>query len=241
MEAIILAGGQGTRLRKAVPDVPKPIAPVSGVPFLRYLIGHWSGQGVRRFVLSVGFQADRIIDTLGERIGPAEIAYARETEPLDTGGGIALAVTRLRDPGPFLVLNGDTFFGIGLTELVTARERDHAAVCVALAHVPCASRYSLPRLGSDGRIAEFAPSERTQAAGWVNAGAYCCDESIRRSLPAAGTRFSFEREFLPQLIASGTRVFTVKSPAIFIDIGVPEDYARAAQVIPGASRRTAKP
>src|SRR3954452_20948621 len=109
MQAIILAGGKGTRLRSAVPDLPKPMAPVAGRPFLEHQMAYWVSQGVNRFVLSVGYKAQIIIDSVGAQFRNAEVVYATEDSPLGTGGAVLHARAQLKPNEPFLVINGDTF------------------------------------------------------------------------------------------------------------------------------------
>src|SRR5205085_7892557 len=103
---VVLAGGLGTRLRSAVPDVPKPMAPIAGRPFLEYQLDYWIGKGIDRFVLSVGYRHELIIDHFKARYRGAHIAYAIESSPLGTGGGLLRAVNEARLDSPFLVLNG---------------------------------------------------------------------------------------------------------------------------------------
>ena len=108
-EAIVLAGGLGSRLKAAVPDVPKPMAPINGRPFLEYLVDYWAGQGVDRFVLSVGYKREVIEEHFAVRHKGMEMDYAVENQPRGTGGGLLLALKHLRRSGTFLILNGDTF------------------------------------------------------------------------------------------------------------------------------------
>ena len=108
--AVILAGGLGTRLRSAVPDLPKPMAPIGGRPFLEYQLDYWIVQGISRFVLSVGYRHEAIMQHLGTRYKGIELEYAIEKRPLGTGGGLLLAAEKASRGGPFLLLNGDTYF-----------------------------------------------------------------------------------------------------------------------------------
>ena len=125
MEAIILAGGLGRRLRAAVPDVPKPMAPINDHPFLEYLIDYWISQGVDRFVLSVGYKHEIIKRHFGTRYKGIDVDYAVEDQPLGTGGGLLLALKRLRRTGPSLIMNGDTFFKVDLAPM----RRYHQQTC----------------------------------------------------------------------------------------------------------------
>ena len=115
--AIVLAGGLGTRLRSAVPDLPKPLAPISGRPFLEYLLDYWHGQGIRRFILSVGYRAELIRAHFGSTYRGCRIDYAEEQTPLGTGGGLLLASAMAEGGTPLLAINGDTFFAVELHRL----------------------------------------------------------------------------------------------------------------------------
>src|SRR5262249_4174832 len=117
MQVVILAGGKGTRLRAEVPDLPKPLAPINGRPFLEYQMSYWIGQGVDRFVLSVGYKSESVIETVADRFGDASVIYAVEDQPLGTGGALLLARQQLKTDEAFLVLNGDTFFDLPLSDL----------------------------------------------------------------------------------------------------------------------------
>src|SRR3989344_6164126 len=112
MEAIILAGGLGSRLRATVPDLPKPMAPIHGRPFLEYLLDYWAGQGVSRFVLSVGYKRDIIEEHFATRYKGTEADYAVEDQPLGTGGGFLLRLNPLGRTGPFLILNEGTYLEV---------------------------------------------------------------------------------------------------------------------------------
>src|ERR1700730_16877403 len=122
MQAIILAGGKGTRLRAEVPDLPKPLAPVGGRPFLEHQMAYWISQGVNRFILSVGYKAEMIIGSVGAQFCDAEVVYAIEDQPLGTGGALLHAKQQLKLNEPFLVVNGDTFFYMPLLCLLRFHE-----------------------------------------------------------------------------------------------------------------------
>ena len=130
--AIILAGGLGTRLRGVVPDLPKPMAPISGRPFLEHQIDYWIKQGVSHFVLSVGYRHEVIVDHFGNRYKDAELDYVIEKTPLGTGGGLLLAVEKVGKDEPFLLLNGDTYFAVNLKTLVGFSMTHDADWCFSL-------------------------------------------------------------------------------------------------------------
>jgi len=228
MEAIVLAGGLGTRLRAEVPDRPKPMAPVAGRPFLEILLEHWIAQGVTRFVLSVGYLAHLIQAHFGTRFGGAEIAYALETSLLGTGGGVLLAARQLRREAPFLVMNGDTYLDVELRSLAESHSRRGAELTVAFVARSDAGRYAGIVMQADGRVNAIG----VPGAGRVNGGVYLCLPGVlERAGFAVGTRCSLEADILPALITCGARIFGQECAGSFVDIGVPDDYRRAGKVI----------
>lgn len=228
-EAIILAGGFGTRLRSVVADVPKPMAPVAGKPFLAWQLEYLIAAGVRRFILSVGYRADVIEAHFGCRYHEAEVLYARENEPLGTGGAILLALTMARAERVF-VLNGDSMCSVDLAALRRASLVRTDAIGMCVKHVQDAGRYGAVSVDSEtGAVLSFA-EKAASAPGWINAGVYDLPRNVmaNKQLPAT---FSFEKEVL-QKLPHGT-LMAHAAGDFFIDIGVPEDYARAQTEIPG--------
>ncbi len=227
MEAVVLAGGFGTRLRSVVSDVPKPMAPVNGRPFLELLLEYWIAQGVRRFVLSTGYLAERIAAHFGNAWRGAHIAYAHENEPLGTGGGLLLASAQAQGD-QVLVLNGDTFFAVELAPTL-AFHREHEADCtLSLFRSGDTERYMGLRTADDGRILELSAAR----GGLANGGVYLFRTAALRALPwKPGERLSLEADMLSHGLGSDWRIFGRECTATFIDIGVPEDYRRAAQLL----------
>ena len=225
MEAIVLAGGLGTRLRPVVGDLPKPMAPVKGRPFLELLLEYWIGQGVRRFVLSVGYRAERISAHFGARWGGAAIDYAVEPAALGTGGGLLQAAGKAT-ASDILVMNGDTYFAVPLGELRTFHAERAADWTFALFPSDDGRRYQGMALEEDGRVSVLAGN-------LGNGGVYLMRTLKLQSLPwAAGQRFSLESELLPHAMRDGWRVFGRRFDRAFVDIGVPEDYRSAGTIIP---------
>jgi D-glycero-alpha-D-manno-heptose 1-phosphate guanylyltransferase len=231
--AIILAGGLGTRLRDAVPDLPKPMAPLNGRPFLEYQIDYWISQGVRHFILSIGYRSEAIVSHFGETYGGARLEYAVEAEPLGTGGGLLLAMGLLASEDAFLLLNGDTFFEVSLDQLVAFHSARQSDWTLALFRTREVGRYMGPGVDGDGRILSLR-SETGNAERLANGGVYLVTPHIIRSsnLPA-GQRVSLEDEIMPGALAAGGRFFGMECEGRFIDIGVPEDYRRAADFVAG--------
>lgn len=219
-DAIVLAGGLGTRLRSEVPDLPKPMAPVDGQPFLQLLLTGLAHKGFRRVVLSVGYRAEQIVQHFGNRFGPLELLYAREETPLGTGGALRLALANCASDHAF-VFNGDTWLDLDAVAVEAQWRQQHAPIIVAR-EVDDTARYG--RLDVvHGRVTGFASG--VAGPGLINAGCYVVPVDLLAVQPAA-ERFSFEADFLASVVAS--RHFDVfVAHGQFIDIGVPEDYRRA--------------
>lgn len=231
MEAIVLAGGLGSRLRAEVPDVPKPMAPVNGRPFLEYLLDYWIGQGVSRFVLSVGYKREAIERRFAACYRNAEIDYAVEQRPLGTGGGLLLALGRRRQNDMFLVVNGDTFFEVDLTALRQHHEATRAEFTVALREIEANERYSGVQMGADGKIGAFSRA-RTPGRARINGGVYLAESTAFAGMELGSDRpVSLEDDLFPRMLAAGRRLYGFVSPGRFIDIGVPQDYRRAAVLL----------
>lgn len=226
MEAIILAGGLGTRLRTVVPDVPKPMAPVNGRPFLEYVLELWAGQGIERVILSVGYEWKCIRRYFRSAYGNVALEYAVESAPLGTGGGLVLAARYLDSDGDFLLVNGDTYFDVSIHALVSQKERTTADVVIALFETGPNTRFSRVQVRADAHICDFMPANA--AGGLANGGVYLIDRHILAGIPAAAC--SLETELLPRWLAAGRRIVGVEHAGRFIDIGVPQDYREAARV-----------
>jgi D-glycero-alpha-D-manno-heptose 1-phosphate guanylyltransferase len=234
MEAIILAGGLGSRLKAAVPDAPKPMAPINGRPFLEYLLDYWIGQGVDRFVLSVGYKREIIEDHFAASYKGIEVDYAVEDYPRGTGGGLLLALKHLRQSGTFLILNGDTFFEVNLVLMRRYHQSRHAEATIVLREVDANSRYASVEIDKDGKITAFDSRARTPGRTLINGGVYLAEKSaFAGMLPESDGPVSIEDQLYPRMLAAGRRMYGFQSSGRFIDIGIPEDYQRAATVLPG--------
>lgn len=229
--AIVLAGGLGTRLRSAVPDMPKPMAPINGRPFLEYQFDHWIKQGVNRFVLSVGYRYEVIIDYFGNNYKGAELGYVIEKTPLGTGGGLLLAAEKIGKVEPFLLLNGDTYFAVNLKDLIEFSLANDADWCFSLFRTSEEGRYMGIDVSPQGQITSLK-SGTSSPGHLANGGVYWVQP---RTLPGrkftTGDKVSLEDGILPAAIASGQRLFGIESSGSFIDIGVPDDYHRAAALL----------
>ena len=232
MEAIILAGGLGTRLRAAVPDLPKPMAPVNGRPFLEHQLEYWAGQGVTRFILSVGYKHQSISGHFGAAFRGIPVGYAVENQPLGTGGGLLLAAGLLASTGPFLVLNGDTYFEVALGRLREFHAVHQADITLSLFRSAQQGRYTGLKIGAAGEVLSLSEGEK---GGLANGGVYLMERGFLESgLWQTSSRVSFEEDILPSALRTGKRMFGLECPGRFIDIGVPEDYARAADLLTAA-------
>lgn len=240
MEAIILAGGLGTRLRPVVPDVPKPIAPVRGVPFLLFVIDHWIEQGITRFVISVGYRHEAIHAAIGLSRRGVEIEYAIEREPLGTGGALATAAGSLVSRGAdVLALNGDTFFDIPLAALVR-RHSERKAMLTIAARRPegdVGRGYGGIEAAADGRVRAFSGVTASAAGRLVNGGVYCLSPALLEKLDATRGPCSLEAELFPEWVREGNGIYAFETQGVFIDIGTPADYARAGDLLAGKLRR----
>lgn len=224
MQAIILAGGFGTRLRKVVDGVPKPMAPVGSKPFLAYLLNYLAGYGVTKVVLSVGYLHEQIVDYFGNSYAGMEVEYSIETIPLGTGGAIREALSNIHD-GPVLVLNGDTFFNIDYGNMVAKYRISNTGMVMALKTMSDCSRYGKVEI-VDGVVVAFH-EKQGEVAGLINSGVYLISPDIFSGydLPQV---FSFERDFLYPFTSVIKPVAKI-ADGYFIDIGVPEDYLRAQE------------
>jgi D-glycero-alpha-D-manno-heptose 1-phosphate guanylyltransferase len=222
-EAIVLAGGLGTRLRAAVPDLPKCMAPVAGRPFLSYVIDHFQQQGIERFIFSLGYLHEHIEDYLNDHCTLLEKVYSIEEEPLGTGGAIKLACEQVTTKNA-LILNGDTMFRIRLATLQKTHLEKNAACTLSLKPMFGFDRYGVVELNSDQSVKNFQ-EKKFYEEGNINGGVYALDVPafLSKNLPE---KFSFEKDYLEKEYRSGT-LYGVVQDEYFIDIGIPEDFERA--------------
>lgn len=223
-EAIVLVGGLGTRLRAVVSDVPKPLAPVAGRPFLEWLLDELAGRGIHRAILATGYLSGAVESCIGFEWQGMQITYSVEDSPLGTGGAIQQACAQLLhgDRGVH-VLNGDTFLRYDPFALESATRARGTSIGVALAHVPDVGRYGAASW--DGtRLTGFS-EKGGSGPGMVNAGCYFLTGAAIVALPGRGS-YSFETEVLSLAVTAGD-VTGWPETSDFIDIGVPQDYAKA--------------
>jgi D-glycero-alpha-D-manno-heptose 1-phosphate guanylyltransferase len=225
MEAIVLAGGLGTRLRQVVADVPKPMAPVAGRPFLEILLGSLAQKGFLRAVLSLGFMSEKIRGHFGSSFAGLELAYVVEDTPLGTGGATRLAIEVCNQDHVF-VFNGDTYLDLEV-ELLEQQWQARRHPIVVGTEMPDTGRYGRLVVNSD-RISSFA-EKGIVGPGLINAGCYVLARDALTKFPL-NQPLSIETDYLvPEVIRETVGVFVSKG--MFIDIGVPDDYARAQSLL----------
>ncbi|WP_223151553.1 nucleotidyltransferase family protein [Chitinophaga varians] len=223
MECIVLAGGLGTRLRSAVADKPKCMAPIGDKPFLYFLLQYLHQQGIRHVVLSLGYLSEQVIAWCRQTPLPLRVSFSVEQEPLGTGGGILHALPLLEGDQLFIV-NGDTFFDVDLLQMVRFNRNHPAQLTLALKPMQQFDRYGSIVLGTDNKIEAFREKQYCDH-GLINGGIYLTSASFLQSL-SLPVKFSFEQTVLePQAAQGNLNGYT--SDTYFIDIGIPEDYNKA--------------
>ncbi len=225
MRAVLLVGGEGTRLRPLTETIPKPLVPLVDRPSLDHVLDHLARHGVREVVLSSSYLESTFHAFIEARRGDPRITWITETEPLGTGGAILNALEVLGDE-PFLALNGDILTDLDLGAMVERHRERGAAATIALTHVEDARPYGLVLTDADGRVLEFREKPTEPVPGDVNAGTYVLDPPALRAFPV-GAPVSIEREIFPRLIAEGLPVYGFLSEAYWLDLGTPAQYLRA--------------
>ena len=222
-EAIILAGGLGTRLRSAVPDLPKCMAPVNGKPFIGYVIDNLQKQGVNKFILSLGYMSDAIISYINTDYPSLNVQFAIEKEPLGTGGAIYLSCTKATEQHVF-VTNGDTMFNVNLTHLIQRHIDTKSDCTLSLKPMTDFDRYGVVELNEDDSIASFKEKQYYNS-GLINGGLYVLNVS-NFLIESFTEKFSFEKDYLEAYYLK-RKMSGLVQDAYFIDIGIPQDYLQA--------------
>lgn len=228
-DVVILAGGLGTRLRSEIgTNLPKPMAPVAGKPFLTYILDRLAAAGAKRVVLAVGYHAEVIETYFGTQYRTLAVDYSREDTPLGTGGAIRQAAEWVESED-FLVLNGDTLFDIDFEAFHAFHIGQHAPLSVALRKVADTARYG--SVETDGAVlTAFREKAESVGEGLINGGIYAVNKAwLRQS--AQPQKFSFERDLL-QALAPERKFVEMAFAGYFVDMGIPEDYRRAKTEIP---------
>jgi NDP-sugar pyrophosphorylase family protein len=231
--AVILAGGLGMRLRSAVADRPKVLAPVHGRPFITYLLDLLVDAGVKRAVLCTGYRADMVAETLGSSYRTLELVHSVESSPLGTGGAVRRSLPLVASD-PVLVLNGDSFFDADLPAFRAAHAAAGMAASLLLASVADVARYGAVSIDGAGRVTRFVEKGAASGPGLINAGIYLFAREVLEAIPEG--EVSLERDIFPRLIAAGLR--GVPGTGRFIDIGVPADYRAAGEFFPSRTEQS---
>lgn len=236
-EAFILAGGLGTRLRSIVSDRPKSMATIQGKPLLEHLLNYLSTQGIEKFVICVGYLAPMIVGYFGDAYHGKRISYSLQPEPLGTGGALSKALQDFPPNNPFLVCNGDTFFPIDTSELLGALKEK--AWAVATFRSQDSDRYGALTLGSNCEIIGFRKRDSTNEGEfsansgiWIGNPAKICSPLSERAHP-----YSLEEYLSGSLQTRALAAVAVEFEAPFIDIGIPDDFARAKEMDVFGGRR----
>ena len=228
MQAIILAGGFGTRLKDVVKDVPKPMAPVGSKPFLAHLLDYLLNFGVTDAVISVHYLKEQIEDYFKDSYRGMKIKYAEEETPLGTGGAILNSLQFCKKDKPVLVFNGDTFLKIDLKTMYEEHIERESKLSIALRMVDDCSRYG--EVVVEGSVIKDFSHVGDQGEGYINAGIYIISPGLFDDY-TLNNSFSFERDFLYQYVPQ-IKPNAFFADDYFIDIGVPEDYERACNELP---------
>jgi D-glycero-alpha-D-manno-heptose 1-phosphate guanylyltransferase len=225
LTCIILAGGLGTRLQSAVPDLPKCMAPINGKPFLQYLLDYLIRQEVKRFIFSLGYLNEIVIDFLETHYPSLQKNYSVEPSALGTGGAIKLACSHTSAQN-LVVVNGDTMFMVPVTKLLQEHELHQTGCTLSLKPMNSFSRYGAVETDENLEVVSFR-EKKYYESGLINGGVYALNTGYFMVNSPDGT-FSFEKDFLQKQTHSGQlRAFITDS--YFIDIGIPEDYQQAAK------------
>jgi D,D-heptose 1,7-bisphosphate phosphatase len=237
MQAIILAGGFGTRLQTIVKNTPKPMAPIDNRPFLFYLLSYLKKCGFKEVILSVGYLKEQIKESFGNEFFGLNIKYAFENEPLGTGGAIINSLEYVKTNEPLFVLNGDTFLELDYKKLIAHHNKRKSDFTIALNQMNDCSRYGMVKIDKHDVIVEFEEKSPQKQKGLINGGIYVINPKIFSNYNLE-KRFSFETDFLTKFTRE-LKINAYKNECYFIDIGIPEDYHRAQKEIPAIVKNKA--
>ncbi|GBE73771.1 mannose-1-phosphate guanyltransferase [Microcystis aeruginosa NIES-87] len=229
MDVIILAGGLGTRLRSVINSLPKPMAPVADRPFLEYLLDYLISQKItNKFLVSVGYEHQKIIDHFGDQYKEYELNYLIEDTPLGTGGAIQLALNKIQTEQA-LIVNGDTLFNVNLSEMIDFHRKQQADLTLALKLLKNFDRYNNVIQDHQNKVIKFE-EKQFKDKGLINGGIYLIDKNLisQFDLPE---KFSFEEDFLKPCLKQ-IAMYGFVSKNYFIDIGIPEDYQKSQIELP---------
>ncbi|HWE91581.1 MAG TPA: NDP-sugar synthase [Pseudonocardiaceae bacterium] len=241
VEAVVLVGGKGTRLRPLTLSAPKPMLPTAGVPFLKHLLSRISAIGIKHVVFGTSYMAEVFQNYFGDGSEYGlEIDYVVEAEPLDTAGGIRNVAEKLREPD-VLVFNSDILSGVDLRAVVATHRETAADVTLHLVKVPDPRRFGCVPTDADGRVTAFLEKTANPPTDQINAGCYVFRRDVIDTIPA-GRRVSVERETFPGLLAAGRRLQGYVDSSYWLDVGTPEAFVRgSADLVLGVAPSAALP
>jgi len=227
VQAALLVGGLGTRLRSVLPSVPKPLASVGGKPFLELLVLQLRNQNIRTLIMCTGHLGEQIENEFGN--GSAlgvTIAYSQEPQPLGTAGALSLASSRLINSRDFILMNGDSFLEVDFDRLLGFHRQHGGIATLAIRRVESAARFGTVEMGPNSRVSAFLEKTGRDAPGLINGGVYVFSRSIFDWIQPGPS--SLEKDVLPRILDQG--VYALEQKGMFIDIGTPADYARAQKL-----------
>ena len=225
MEAIILAGGFGTRLKQVVKDVPKPMAPINDTPFLEYILDWLNSHKINHVIIAVGYKKEIIIDYFKDSYKNIQIQYSIEDTPLFTGGAIKKALTKCNDKNIFII-NGDTYFNVDLEKMYKFHLEKNSDFTIAVKQMQKFDRYGTVNTKED-KVIGFS-EKKYHEEGYINGGIYIFKKNLLNEVEKKA--FSLEQEYMEKYY-NKINMNAFKSQAYFIDIGIPEDYYRAQSEI----------
>lgn len=233
--AIILAGGFGTRLQSVVSDLPKPMAPVNGEPFLNYQLQYLKHYGIKNIIFSVGYLPEKIQSVYKSDFKDLSISYVIEESPLGTGGGVRLAMEQCKDEFA-LVLNGDSFFDVDLHDYFRLHVNETSQFSLALRKVEDSSRYGTIETDANDRIISFREKTNENKSGRINGGVYILNKELYLKSTPEKINFSIEKDFFEKQLQT-LQIRGFEFSGYFIDIGIPEDYTKAQNDFKGFTYR----
>jgi len=242
VDAIVLVGGFGTRLRPLTLTVPKNLVPVAGVPLIERVVAHLAAHGVDRVVLSLGYRPDSFFAAFPSNTAAGvPLTYVVEPEPLDTAGAVRFAAKEAGVRETFVVANGDVLTDLDVTALIDAHCFTGAEATLALTPVDDPSRFGVVTTDADGRVTDFVekPAPGEAPTNLINAGTYVFEPSLLGRIEG-GRKVSVEREVFPAIVAEG-KLFALPSDSYWLDVGLPESYLKATTDLLDGSRGAGPP
>ena len=227
MDAIILTGGKGTRLKSKIKDIPKTMADINGIPFLEYTLNWLNRERIENVILAVGYKKEYIKNYFGEGYKGIKIIYSEEDEPLGTGGAIKKALERSSNNN-IIVMNGDVLARVNLLEMYKKHIKTNATMSIAIKEMKDINRFGTVKIRNDNRIIEFN-EKKFSSRGYINAGVYIMKKDIFNN-KINQKSFSLEDEYLAKYVAVD-KIYAYKYDGNFIDIGVPEDYEKVKEIL----------